>query len=118
MDWQPRGRQSGHNEKNTLTQAIRLIGFVKLAVGAVIFALITRYIMRHGFPDGGPFKLIGPAMPGCFALIGLVELTTGIPISKVASGWDALEGWQRGVLGTLVVAFAFILMMIGIVLFA
>ena len=41
-----------------------------------------------------------------------------MPISKVASGWDALAGWQRGVLGTLVVALAFILMMVGVVLFA
>jgi hypothetical protein len=53
-----------------------------------------------------------------FALVGLVEVVSGAPVSKVASAWDASAGWQRGVLGILVVALAFILMMIGVVLFA
>ena len=102
-----------------MTQNIRSIGFVKLAVGAVIFAGVASYFMRHGLRAGdNPFKMIIYAMPGCFALVGLVEFVSGMPISKVASGWDALAGWQRGVLGILVVALAFILMMVGVVLFA
>jgi hypothetical protein len=106
-------------EKNTLTQNIRLIGFLKLAVGALIFAGVAHYFMRHGLSPGrNPFRLITPAMPGCFALVGLVELVTGVPLSKVASAWDVLAGWQRGILGILVIALAFILMMVGVVLFA
>jgi hypothetical protein len=115
------GRASAglYKEKNTLTQNIRLIGFLKLAVGALIFAGVAHYFMRHGLRAGlNPFLIIIPAMPGCFALLGLVELVTGVPSSKVASAWDALAGWQRGILGILVVALAFILMMVGVVLFA
>jgi hypothetical protein len=115
------GRASAglYEEKNTLTQNIRSIWFLKLAVGALIFAGVAHYFMRHGLRAGlNPFLIIIPAMPGCFALLGLVELVTGVPSSKVASAWDALAGWQRGVLGILVVALAFILMMIGVVLFA
>jgi AcrR family transcriptional regulator len=53
-----------------------------------------------------------------FARVGLVEVTTGVPVTEVSSAWDALAGWQRGVLGILIVALAFALMMVGIALFA
>ena len=36
----------------------------------------------------------------------------------ISGAWDSLAGWQRGVLGTLVVIVAFILMMVGIAVFA
>jgi hypothetical protein len=95
------------------------MGLMKLLGGALIFALILAYFMRHGLKAGGnPFKIIAPAVPGAFALTGLVEVTTGKHVTEVASAWDSLAGWQRGVLGTLVVALAFGLMMIGVVLFA
>ena len=63
-----------------MTQNIRWLGFLKLAVGALIFAGVAHYFMRHGLRAGlNPFLIIIPAMPGCFALVGLVELVTGAP---------------------------------------
>jgi len=51
-----------------------------------------------------------PGFPGVLALIGLVELTSGIPISRISKAWDSLRGWQRGVIGTLIlIAFAALL---------
>ena len=102
-----------------MSNNVRLMGLVKLLGGALIFAVILRYFMQHGLKAGAnPFKIIGPALPGAFALVGLVELCTGMRVTEVASGWNALAGWQRGILGTLVVAVAFVLMMLGVVLFA
>jgi hypothetical protein len=102
-----------------VNQNIRMMGLLKLAVGGLIFVAIAKFFMRHGLPVGtNPFRIIIPAIPGAFALSGLVEFVTGTPITRVASHWDALAGWQRGVLGLLVVALAFVLMMVGVVLFA
>lgn len=101
-----------------MTKNIRWIGLLKLLGGALVFALILSYFMSHGLGTGNPFKIIGPAIPGAFALTGLVEMTVGMPITEVSSAWDELAGWQRGVLGILVVVLAFVLMMAGVALFA
>ena len=45
-------------------------------------------------------------------------MTAGVPILDVSSAWHALAGWQRGILGLVVVVLAFVLMMAGVVLFA
>lgn len=102
-----------------MTNGVRSMGFIKLLGGALVFAVILAFFKRYGLgASGNPFGIIGPAIPGAFALVGLVELVTGLHITEVASAWDSLAGWQRGVLGTLAVALAFVLMMAGVVLFA
>lgn len=105
--------------RNAVTNNVRLMGLVKLLGGALIFAVILAYFMQHGLKVGAnPLKIIGPAVPGAVALVGLVELCTGMHVTEVASKWNALAGWQRGILGTLVVAVAFVLMLLGVMLFA
>jgi hypothetical protein len=95
------------------------MGLVKLLGGALVFAMILSYFKQHGLKAGtNPLKIIGPALPGAFALVGLVELCTGMHVAEVASAWNALAGWQRGILGIFIVAVAFVLMMLGVVLFA
>lgn len=42
-------------------------------------------------------------IPGAFFLAGLIQLVSGVPFVELAERWDALHGWQRGVLGTLIV---------------
>jgi hypothetical protein len=42
-------------------------------------------------------------IPGAFFLAGLIQLVSGVPFAELAERWDALHGWQRGVLGTLIV---------------
>jgi hypothetical protein len=39
------------------------------------------------------------AIPVAIAMIGLGQAATGIPFRQLSSQWDALAGWQRGVLG-------------------
>jgi hypothetical protein len=101
-----------------MTNNIRLMGLFKLVAGSLVFVIVATYFMSHGLTASNPVKIIGFAAPGAFALVGLVEVTTGMPLTQVSSAWDALAGWQRGVLGILIVALAFVLMMAGIALFA
>jgi hypothetical protein len=50
------------------------------------------------------------AVPVAFAMIGLGQAATGVPFQQLASRWDSLQGWQRGVLGlTIVLVFAALL---------
>lgn len=39
------------------------------------------------------------AIPAGFALAGLLQAVTGVPFAHVASRWDRLLPWQRGVFG-------------------
>ena len=47
--------------------------------------------------------IIGASLPLALALIGSVELITGAPFQRLGDSWMRLRGWQRGVLGTLIV---------------
>ena len=57
--------------------------------------------IRHG----GTAEIHRPfvILPLAIALIGSVELITGAPFTRLADSWMRLRGWQRGVLGTLIV---------------
>jgi len=50
------------------------------------------------------------AIPAGFALAGLLQAITGIPFAHLASQWDALQPWQRGVFGVRIVIASFALL--------
>ncbi len=90
---------------------IRTRGLVKLAIGAAAFAAAFWYVMRHGAePIGGPrtshFAAIAVGATGALALVGLLEVCTGVSFTQFAKRWDGLAGWQRGVYGALIVVLA------------
>jgi hypothetical protein len=78
-------------------------GVVALLIGALMFLLKDH---------GGSVVGIGWAIPAAFALTGLIQLVSGIPFLELSGRWDSLKGWQRGILGTLIVSFAVALMML------
>jgi hypothetical protein len=49
------------------------------------------------------------AIPGGFALAGLVQAITGVSFSTLAARWQSLAGWQRGIVGVLIAVLAFAL---------
>jgi len=49
------------------------------------------------------FPIVATSLPLAFALIGTIELITGAPFQRLANSWMQLRGWQRGILGTLIV---------------
>jgi hypothetical protein len=71
------------------------IGIVALAIAAIAFAMLK---MNNMTAYG-----VGWGIPGAVVLVGLIELIGGVPFMQVSSKWDSLQGWQRGVLGTLIV---------------
>ena len=92
----------------------RQAGLLRLLGGGVLFAGVLAYVYSQGgFGDarGGTFSVIGMGAPGAMAIIGLVELVTGIHFSHFSERWDALPGWKRGVLGVCAVLAA------GVVIF-
>ena len=89
--------------------SVRKRGLIKLAVGIPLgvgwFLIQQRLEALNEW-----LKFLVPGFPGVLALIGLTELVSGIPIAHLSRRWEGLKGWQRGVLGTLILfAFAFIL---------
>ena len=100
---------------------VRTKGLLKVVGGGIGFALLFATVLKSGLGDpkhGGPFKMIAMGLPGAFGLAGLIELVTGIEFTQLSNAWDGLAGWQRGVLGILVVIGAFALMILGVALFA
>jgi hypothetical protein len=59
-----------------------------------------------GYMPGNPFMLIPAAIPFVYFCIGTIELLSGRPYQQLAQAWMALRGWQRGVIGTLIVLVA------------
>jgi hypothetical protein len=100
---------------------VRTSGLLKVIGSGAAFALVLGTVLKNGLGDpshGGPFKMIAMGVPGAFALAGLIELITGIEFQRLASAWDGLAGWQRGVLGIVIVIVAFALMIAGVAAFA
>ncbi len=96
----------------------RLRGLLMLVGGSVAFALVLWGVAKREITGERQvfFRLIAMATPGSVALVGLIELSTGIQVSKLASAWITLKWWQRLLLGLLVVASFFALIFSGIYL--
>ena len=83
---------------------IRKRGLKFLAAGGGLFALVVfllLWLSTHAHSIH--FPIIGASLPLALALIGSIELITGAPFQRLADSWMRLRGWQRGVLGTLIV---------------
>ena len=73
-----------------------------------------------GYMPGNPFMLIPAAIPFVYFCIGIVELLSGKPYQQLADAWMTLRGWQRGIIGTLIVlvgGFLIIVVMTAVVMF-
>ncbi len=89
--------------------SIRRKGFLRFVVGFGVFAVgltipvFALPYFNHQLPPPG---MIPFALPGAYALSGLVEFVTGISFFEFAARWDELKGWQRGIFGTFIVIVA------------
>jgi hypothetical protein len=86
---------------------------ISALTGAALF-LLYLWLRSEGFElaAGG---LIACGISVAVFLAGLIELATNRPISELADGWEDLEGWQRGLFGTVIVIVFIALLMTGIV---
>lgn len=96
-------------------------GLLQFAASGGVFAFIIWWFVqqRAANPDfnlpGGPFGLLAMVVPGGFALAGLMQTITGIAFADLSNRWNALKGWQRGVIGFGVFALGILLLFGGLV---
>ncbi len=87
----------------------RRSGLLLLCCGTFLFVLLAiagTMLATRGWHLQG----YGIGIPGAIALVGLVQLVSGVPFGKLATQWDSLKGWQRGILGTAIVIGAFLIL--------
>ena len=86
---------------------VRVSGLLKLSVGAAGFALVLWLILRFGVdPEFGGVRnrgglAIAAALPGAYALAGMIEILTGVPFTRLSGYWDAMKVWQKATIGIL-----------------
>jgi hypothetical protein len=60
------------------------------------------------------FQTYEGALPGSYALSGVIEFVTGVSFLEFARRWDELKVWQRGIFGTFIVVIAlFLIIAVG-----
>jgi hypothetical protein len=91
---------------------IRKRGLKLLAIGSGLFGLVVALLFWLSAPAHSiHLPLLGASLPLALALIGGVELIAGAPFQRLAESWMRLRGWQRGVIGTLIVLTSFAIIM-------
>lgn len=83
----------------------RRSGVKWLAVGGAIAAVWIAALLvlkARGWFVYGP----GVGVPVVPMLVGTTQLVTGHFVGDLARAWDSLAGWQRGILGLLIVIVA------------
>ena len=100
------------------SKSVRLSGLKKMVGGAIGTALIALLLAWLLSSQDRAFISLGALLPAAVVLVGLIEVITGIEFTRISSAWDDLRGWQRGVLGLIVVAAAFGVMALVVVLIA
>ncbi|SRR6266516_3682427 len=106
-------------DPSTTKEEFRRRALKKLVLGFVGFLLMAGLfvgISFAGYMPANPFMLIPAGIPFVYFCIGSVELITGRPFQQLADSWMALKGWQRGVIGTLIVLLAGALIIFGLAL--
>ncbi len=98
----------------------RSIGILKAVVGGIFTYFILSWVMSGNQPSasGGGFKLILLSLPIVVTLTGILEFFSNRSFMEFSDAWDELAGWQRGILGIMIVIFSFMLMMAMVALFA
>lgn len=92
-----------------MISATRKVGLIAFSIGLALAAALGGLAVSFDLLRYKPIPWL-LAIPVALAMAGLGQAATGVPFSQMASQWDALQGWQRGVLGVLaVIAFAALL---------
>jgi len=81
-------------------RALKIIAFG--VVAAVAWTGFVMFLAERGRQLWGP----GLGVPAVPLLAGLVELVSGRTFDDLAQHWDELKGWQRGILGLVIVTIA------------
>jgi hypothetical protein len=87
-------------------KTVRRKGLLRFVIGLVVFVIgmtIPMFVLPYFGHQLTPEGMIPFALPGAYALAGLIEFVTGVSFSELARCWDELKRWQRGIFGTFIV---------------
>lgn len=102
----------------TVDSRFRRRAWIKVGIGAIGFgAMLGLFFligMMFGYAPVNPFKMIPLCIPFVYFCIGLIEVVSGRPYRQLAAAWMSLRGWQRGVIGTIIIIAALTLIMLGV----
>ena len=92
-----------------MLSGVRVKGLFQVAWASALFTVFVAigYWLNSIGVHHVPWEF---AIPAGFALAGLLQAVTGIPFVRLATHWDALRPWQRGVLGVGIVLGSFALL--------
>lgn len=102
---------------------IRLRGALLLAGCFLLYAMLFTSALLHGFygsGDGLPanfLSLVLIGVSGAVALIGSLELLTGIAFVQLSQRWSTLRSGRRALFSLLLVGIALGLLLVGALLF-
>ena len=97
--------------------SVRRKGLFRFVIGLAVFTvclIVPLFLLPYLGHQLTPPGMIPFALPGAYALSGLIEFITGISFWEFARRWDELKGWQRGVFGTFIVLVAGFMIICGI----
>lgn len=92
-----------------MTASTRKKGMKKTTVGIVALVAVSYFIVwlqGLGYTPNS-FALIGLGAPVAIGFVGFLEMIMNRLFSEMEDWWGGLKGWQRGMLGLLVVMLAF-----------
>ena len=103
-----------------IEKLIHINKWQKLGIGALVCFTIFSFIYMNHYEDALMNKnsIIYISAPVAYALIGLLEIISGVPFKDIAKSWDEISGWQRGIIGVIVVIVVLAVFTIGVVTFA
>jgi hypothetical protein len=86
--------------------SVRRRGLFRFLIWLAVFAAVMTvpiFVLPYFDFQVTPIGMIPFALPGAYALSGLIEFITGVTFLECARRWDDLKGWQRGIFGTFIV---------------
>lgn len=63
-------------------------------VGLVVFVSLGYLNIKFS-----PIYMVVGLTPVAWFMAGVIQMVTGVPFTELSDKWDALAGWQRGVIG-------------------
>jgi hypothetical protein len=102
----------------TIDEGFRRRAWMKVGIGVIGFgAMLGLFFLigkMAGYAPVNPFKMIPLCIPFVYFCIGLIEVVSGKPYRHLAAAWMSLRGWQRGIIGTIIVIAALAFILLGV----
>jgi hypothetical protein len=106
-------------DTSTVDSGFRKRAWVKVGAGVIGFGAILGLLFLIGKIFGygfvlSPFGMIPFCIPFVYFCMGIIEVVGGRPYRQLAASWMSLRGWQRGVIGTVIIVASLALILLGV----